>query len=219
MALCAREGHLSFYVFVEKIEAQAMGKAASKLKLARAVIVQVVFMFGQAIGIDQRNMRQAYSDLSLRRSHNRQVGESGWSCVGQAYDELHLRLIKVRAHSRDEAGQACLVLRCRRFVSAVALALLPETGEDFDIVSPGHLLEMTDQTRVERAFVSVVRDCSALRRPFRLPGEQRRTAYRIFYQPQVFELLIFKKCSSKADFGTEAAVTRIQVEEFDLGRK
>ena len=86
MAFCAREGHLSFYVFVEKIEAQAMGKAASKLKLARAVIVQVVFMFGQAIGIDQRNMRQVFSDLFLRRSHNRQVGETGWSCVGQAND-------------------------------------------------------------------------------------------------------------------------------------
>ena len=212
MALCAREGRLSFYVFVEKIEAQAMGKAASKLKLARAVIVQVVFMFGQAIGVEQRNIRQAFSDLSLRRSHNRQVGESGWSWVGQANNELHLRLIKVRAHSRDEAGQACLVLRCRRFVSAVALALLPETGEDFDIVSTGHLLEMTDQTRVERAFVSVARDSCAFRRPFWFPCQQGTAAHRILDKPQFVTGHNVKEMPCKADFGTETAVARIEVE-------
>ena len=95
MALCAREGHLSFYVFVEKIEAQAMGKAASKLKLARAVIVQVVFMFGQAIGIDNIDISAVLRGASLGRLHGFSMVKGIWWWVRQASYEWHVRLIHI----------------------------------------------------------------------------------------------------------------------------
>ena len=140
-------------------------------------------MPGQAVGIDKRNIGHGLGDSCLRLAYFSQISKSGRSRVDQADDKLHPRLVQVGANIGNHSRQIALILRCCPLVSAVALALHPETAEQIDIFSRCDLLDMTDQAGVKGAFVSVICNCCALGGPFALPGQQRRTADGVLDQP------------------------------------
>ncbi len=171
-------------------------------------------MLGQAVGIDERNTWHCSGNQPLRPAHCRQEGESGRRWIDQAQDKMKLWLAKVLTYIGNQARQVCLIICCRLLVSTVALGLHPKTGEQIDFFALYHLLDMADEARVQGAFIGVISDCSPFGGPVALPSQQRGTPNGVFDQPEFIKRHQFKEALREADLRTEAAFTRIEIENL-----